>query len=429
MGETIPGGKGTYLPQAVINFDRSSDGIFNRRGKVGTTFRQVFAPIVKPGSTINSTINKEPSHFENTSLNNPVVYSPQVGAMLVSKLFNLSVAQTFYLARLAGLLFWLIVCYYGLKKMKLFGWAGLALLLTPLSLQLASSVSADTVTIAITVFLVGFLIDKLVTHNPLTRKQLLQLFILILFLACIKSPFFLLGLLFFLLPAQLFPGKQKQRAAILLAAFATMLIITVGWIAISHRGYVPFKTIATGLPHSESANAKYIIEHPLSFARKVYDTNLVPVPYSKNYVPYNQDLVLGYGGILSNLSYGLPGWAIATYFILLGAVFTVFIHGAKATEFISRLGRLSVFGLVVALCLLVDAALFITWSSPDLPYIDGLQSRYFIPAVIPLLLCLLPLRKKGFAISTNFRRLVPICLILIHLLAAIAVYQRFYLPL
>ena len=46
-------------------------------------------------------------------------------------------------------------------------------------------------------------------------------------------------------------------------------------------------------------------------------------------------------------------------------------------------------------CVGIFLAMYFSWSSHSIPYIDGIQGRYFIPFVIPLLLLCMTARKKG----------------------------------
>ena len=428
FGEAMPGaGKGSYSPKAIIEFDNSTQRLFWYPATERTTFKALFTSLAQPGLTINNTADRKPLHIENAELHNPLIYTPQVAGIFIAKLLNFSVARTFYLVRLSGLIFWLIVCYYGLKRMKALGWAALVLLLTPPSLQIASSISADTTAVAITVLFVGMIMDKLATQRMFTRSQLWQLTGVTIALACVKFPYAILAALLVVLPSKLFAGGKRHRLIFLASVLTAATLIFGAWTIVARKGDFPYKTIATGLPFNETYQEKYLIHHPITFAHKLYTTYFV---YNPNLVgsPYNYDIFIGYVGILGNLGYAIAGWAIALYFLLVGGVFTALVYGAKSIEFVSRRARLFIFCLLTLLFLLINASLFITWSPANLPYIDGLQSRYFIPVLIALILCLLPLRKKTIIISRTFLILVPLCLVLIHLSAAVSVYKHFYAP-
>ena len=93
--------------------------------------------------------------------------------MLIAKIINLSIARTYYLVRICGLLSWVAVRTYGISKMDKFGWAASTILLTPLSLEIASSVSADGMTVALSVLCAGTLVGVNGNHSANYTKRLI----------------------------------------------------------------------------------------------------------------------------------------------------------------------------------------------------------------------------------------------------------------
>jgi len=419
FGQIIPGGKGSYLPKAIYSFDNTYSNRMASTTTEHTSISNIWNLITKPSTTIiNSGTAKKLTHFENTELYNPVSYTPQAIAMFAAKLLNFSVPKTFYLVRLAGLTAWLAICAYGIKKMRVFGWAACVLLLTPLSIQIASAVSADSMAVAISVLFVGEVVDALATKNVLSRRQLTTLLITTILLACAKLPYILLAALLLVLPSYLFKNGKKEMIRYLAITLATIFIVVIGWTIVAQKGYTPYRAAVAGVPINQATQEKFMLEHPLSFGRKLSQT------YIQN-TAYNQDPVLGYVGQLASLDYYVPGWTVALYFILLSMVFMALRSGAKIKEYLSVKIKLLSLGIAILLFVAVNVLVFISWSQISFPGIDGIQSRYFIPVLLPFIFCLLPLYKKDISLSRTFYISVPVSLIIIQLAAVTAVYNQF----
>ncbi len=405
FGEKIPDGKGTYLSEAMYMYE------------VGTS-PSVFIKSIFTGSTINSTPLTTPMHFENTELYTPITYIPQIASMLIARLLDLSVPMTYYLARLSGFIAWLAICAYGIKKMRVFGWAAVVLLLTPLSLQTATLVSADTMTVAISTLFVGLLADGLMAKEPMSRKQLAALSAVLLLLAFSKMPYMFLAPLILLLPAKSYPGGAKIKRYFLVTSAIVLSAVTVGWAVISQEDMVPYKYITESVFLDQKTQIWYFVEHPVSFAYQLYNV------YIRSCYD-TADPILGYAKQTS-LDFDIPGWAAALYIALLTAVFMTLRSGAKAKDYLDRFSQTLCFGAAALVFILVNALLVITWTPIGSPIIEGMRPRYLIPIALMLILALLPLRAKSIKLTKNFYLLVPVCLTLIQLSVVISIYYRYY---
>jgi uncharacterized membrane protein len=74
--------------------------------------------------------------------------------------------------------------------------------------------------------------------------------------------------------------------------------------------------------------------------------------------------------------------------------FIVLRSGARKSDYLKKKERLYISAMLFILFIIVNLGIFIIWSRPSYPAIEGLQSRYLIPLTIPLVLCLLPIYKK-----------------------------------
>jgi uncharacterized membrane protein len=382
-----------------------------------TTLSKTLSTIINKGPTINNDNSKQPIEFVNTEQYSPVVYLPQVLAMLFSKVINLSIADTFYLVRIIGFLAWLIICTYAIKKMKVVGWAVSILLLTPLSVSVASSISADGMTIAYSVLFIGIVIEALMAKT-ISNKMIILLAIAAVLLASAKVPYEILVFLVLLIPADKFTNSRQRF--ILLSVMATILVLVMGsWLFISQKDYVSYRTLTTGIPINEKIQEAFLLNHPLSFAHKLYDTYLRVNPYS-------YDPIWGIVGVLTSIGFSIPEWAIALYFLSLGVVLTKIRNGANNEDYLSKAKRWYSFGLAVMLFLAINAAVYVSWSREKVQIIEGIQSRYFIPLSLLAVFFLLPVYKKKANLTNNFYYFFSFSVVIIQLAAIASIYYQFY---
>jgi uncharacterized membrane protein len=171
----------------------------------------------------------------------------------------------------------------------------------------------------------------------------------------------------------------------------------------------------------QKTQEKYLLQHPVSFAHKLYDTYLRSNPYSF-------DPVWAYVGVLGTIAYNIPDWAVCLYFMLLGAVFVALRKDSIKTDYLKLSNRLYALIFAAVLFLGVNAIIFVTWSRIKVPIIEGIQSRYFIPLAPLLILIFLPIHKNKSTLSKTFYYCVPLVLIVIQLATLAAVYYQFYAP-
>jgi uncharacterized membrane protein len=189
----------------------------------------------------------------------------------------------------------------------------------------------------------------------------------------------------------------------------------------SQKGYVPYRNAAGGVPLVQKTQEKYIIEHPLSFLHKTYETYLRDTPY-------NGSPTLGFASELGLLNYGISSWAVALYFVLIGVVFSVLRASSKTKDYLGKLKQSYCFLIALVIFVLINVLIFISWSRISFPVIEGIQSRYFIPDTFPLLFFILPILKKDIKLTNTFYVLFPACLVLIQLAGVVAVYYQYYAP-
>lgn len=430
LGQLIPGGKGAYLPLSILRFERLGlDANDIPPEPLATDFREIF----KPGPSIDdSRLSSRPVHFENTELYSPVVYAPQVVSMWVAMVLDFSVAKTFFLVRLAGLAMWLAMCAFGLKKMRTYGWIALIVILTPLSLQIASGVTADSMTVGATMVFLGLLIDKLLTRTVFTKAEMVAMLASVALLACVKMPYVGVILLLLILPEEVFPSfsrssllcsQRRAKWACLAVAGTLAAAIVAIWTAIAQHGNVPFLAVATNSDFSENAQVSYLLRHPINVLFRLVRAYSPAKHYPGTSAGW---LVTDYVGCLGLNAYFIPNWATALYFAVLGGAGAALHKGAHKPDFLSTRARWGTGALVLGLFVLVNLMLFVTWTPLSDPVINGIQARYFIPIMAVLPLCFVPLHKKDRSMPRLFAGCILVGLAVIQLTAALALLGKYH---
>ncbi|MGD0461317.1 MAG: DUF2142 domain-containing protein [Tepidisphaeraceae bacterium] len=320
-----------------------------------------------------------------------------------------------YLGREANLLVWTLLGFFALRSAPAIARPLLLLLLMPMSLYLAASVSADPSTSGLAALFTALVCKYFQRKSSIGRKAMILLAAVSIFLSVSKYAYLpMLGLLL-LIPARNLggPGKFAMKLSLLAALNVTALLI---WVSASST------SLDTRLKNDASAplQLQWLEQHPTRIPGLILETfRLRGWLYLQSYVgvigsfdePVAAPIVVGYVTLLL-----LACWSCDPQPLLPSP--------ARAAAIVLPVVTLS--------CLIIALLDYLFWSPPGLFFIDGLNGRYLIPLTPAMFLLL----------CSAFRRLPPlwrpqppqsalnlatalICLcICIYLLAA--VWNRYY---
>jgi uncharacterized membrane protein len=311
-------------------------------------------------------------HFPNSALYSPVPYIPQLIGVLFGKLLGLSPLLLMYLGRLSNLVAAVLMCAYAIKITPVFGRVLLLLALTPMFVYQAASLSPDAMTNGLSVLLLAVTLKySFVPDAQLKRRGLILIATICVLLGLCKSVYFLLALLYFIIPHQKVGSRRKYVAIgisiVLLSALSSYLWMSS--IRDLFMAYIPGGFTDLSQPR------EFILSNPFSFARMVA-TNLL------KYWPYYIRSGIG------QLGWGetkLPSAFLTLYAFVICAV--ALASGSKEILFSYRQKLL--LG-AVALCgtALIVIGQFFVWTEAGSLSIRPAQGRHFIPYA-PLYLLLL----------------------------------------
>jgi uncharacterized membrane protein len=318
--------------------------------------------------------------FTSTGAESPIGYLPQAFGIEVVRVFGGSPLLGLYVARIATLCVCIALTFVAVRIVP-FGSAILALVgLFPMTMTLAASVNPGAVLSAGALLWLA-LILRLASAGRVQWWDTASLVAIALLVLTIKPGYTPLAALVFLVPPQSFGSRRRY--------WATMSVCLLG--AVGVAGLVVWgaphvsmaREIARGAPQGIDSGAQvaFIVHHPWAFTRVLFSTvGASALGWSKEAVG-----LLGRGAVvLSDL---------VTMVALLGAL-VLMMRGAEEDVPLRRWQRVLLVLVSLAISAAVMAGLYVEWTPLASPLIQGIQGRYFLPALPCLLLGLYGWRLK-----------------------------------
>jgi hypothetical protein len=310
-------------------------------------------------------------------------YIPGAVGIEAGRLFHAPPGMILYLTRFANLLAYLAAVYFALRLLPDFQLPLMCLALMPMALNQAASASWDGVAYA-TAFLLAAYILKLAwdpSIDTLQPRHYATLGGLIVAASLCKTDVWLSPLLI-LVPASRFKGMPR-KCAVLIGVLALAMLTIGGW------NYLNRANVARWIAHVNDwrqidfpGNAAFLYQHPVL----VFDAAMRTT--AARWDDFTGQII----GRLGWLAVKLPEWAVWLYVALLAFV-------ALTGTALARLKwphRVVCLGIVA----LATASIYIGMFCAEVPvdyrngilhdvgHIPGVQGRYFIPFVFPLMLAL-----------------------------------------
>jgi uncharacterized membrane protein len=305
------------------------------------------------------------ANVETRSVYSPVLLLPQaITIRYLGLSLQLPALVVYYACRLAGLLSYLLLSWLAVRLIPYGKWLLAILVVSPMAVFQASTISADTISNGIAFLFIGASLAIAGREQVGWKGWLLQLGLFALLLAGKVNLIFLLLLPFLLIP----PSRFRMRYGYaLLAACALLLVLieVVGWNLVA---YSRFTRALTGA--DPRAQLSFILANPLVFVQIIARDVWTNTPaYMRGWV-----------GV-----YGYNYWPVPALTYLLYPLSVVVAlwksEGEAAPEKRTR-------GILAALFalgfLLTIVSLYVAFTPARSLYVAGVQGRYFT-VVMPLL--------------------------------------------
>lgn len=323
-------------------------------------------PLNKDDTIYYCSCNK--TNYYGGSMYSPFQYLPHLIGIEIGKIFNLGPAWILYLARIFHFIFFVILTVIGLKLLPKFKLPAMLILLSPVALSGATTVSADGVTNAVIFAFISYIMHLRYNKKKVFIKQKIILSLLAFMIAMCKVVYFPIIALIFLLPKDQFKNN-KDNWIFKISLFALGVILSVGWIY-----------IASMFMNSQSSTSlgqiKYVLSHPLDFTFMIIRT------YLNN---FSENLInLFFGNQLYHHLLKVYSMFSLAYVFLIGlSVFT-----KKDSFNFSNKNKVLIGILGLIILILIASALFVQNNTGVSSVIGGIQARYFIPICLLGLLLL-----------------------------------------
>lgn len=318
--------------------------------------------------------------FENTAYYSPVPYIPQALALAVGWRLTHFLPALFYFGRLATFVAYLALVFVALRLAP-YGRSVIVLVgAFPMSLLVATTYSADAMTIALALLLVACILRA--HHDPGSGWRLFALAAMVaLALALSKSTYFVLSALLLLFPARLFSSRLASITT--KGTTITLIMLGAGAWYLQVRGISLAPEFPTGAINP-NAQIDSIIHHPLRYARFAgdmlfgqqigyftWETFVLQLGFFRSFVP--------------GQPFPPPWMMVVVYCLLLQAY--VRDAGTPQTRSVDAIAKASFpVALVILNAVLIFTAIYVA-ATPITPgSLVTLEGRYFLPLVsVPLI--------------------------------------------
>jgi uncharacterized membrane protein len=305
------------------------------------------------------------ANVETRSVYSPVLLLPQA---LTIRYLGLSLKVpalvVYFACRLAGLLSYLLLSWLAVRFIPYGKWLLAILIVSPMAVFQASTISADTISNGIAFFFIGATLAIAGRQQLGLKGWLLQLGLLALLLAGKVNLIFLVLLPFLLIPPSRF--RMRYGFALLAAcALALVLIEVVGWNVVAYSRFT--RALVGADPRAQLG---FIVADPLRFLRVIAQDVWTNTPaYMRGWV-----------GV-----YGYNYWPVPALTYLLYPVAVVAALWMRKDEAVpEKRTRWVLTGLFALGFLLTIVSLYVAFTPARSLYVAGVQGRYFT-VVMPLL--------------------------------------------
>lgn len=246
----------------------------------------------------------------------------------------------------------------------------------PMFLHQQISLSADVITNSLALFSVALALK--ISHEECKhpKRYLALLSVCLIVMTMCKIVYLLFILLIFTVPSGLFQSKRNAwifKFSILLAALAANML----WMAVSSRYFVEFRA---GVNITEQI--KFVLSNPITYLWLLLKTFIASFP------TFFSAMI---GFMLGPLTIAVSPWGYLTYMFLFIIAVCITCDNQRIKKSFKLVQALIFAGTAVLIC----SALYAQWTPVGVPYIEGIQGRYFIPIILPFALFLpqlLPLK-------------------------------------
>lgn len=370
-----------------------------------TNIKKVYSDATYKGviNNLNLKLNEETEfyNFANKSLYSFVGYIPQSLGIFIGRILNVSIYFQTILGKMCNFIIFVLLIYFSIKKIPYKKELIMFIALLPITMQEATSLSPDSITIASSIALISFIVWARHEKIQFNLKHYTIMYTLVFILSLCKIIYLPFCFMIFLIDKENFKNNRiKMINCILLSVMA--VILNLLWLKISSGFLTAFHETS-----NSTEQLKYIISNPIKYLVVFFRT------IDLNIFNYLREIV----------GYDLGAYLIKTsglvVTILLGILTYLIINMDKEEKFeFNLLEKLFCFALVAINIGLMFTSLYLQWNEVGNEQITGIQGRYFLPCLLPLSMLFMNNTNKNlnnyFLIVIMFANIIALNLTIIH---------------
>mgnify|MGYP001316323287 CR=1 FL=1 len=295
----------------------------------------------------------------------PIAYLPQIAGITIARVLELNSVATVYSGRLFSMLAYITLAYWGIKKMPFKKMMLAIVALLPMTIHLAASYSYDSILLGAAFFYTGELFQLAYTKEKIGWRDWACLAVSVVLLSSGKGIYILMMGLCIIIPWQVYGGKLKKIIGLVTLGLASVVASLV-----SMMGRITY--YADALQKTKNYNIEMLWQSPLESLWLFFNTMVNNLGW---YIGSMVGQYLGWFEIVVPLPV-----VLVSIFILIFSAIPCCKEEIKIKVW-DRFWTVAVFGAIVVVCF----AVALSWNETSALVIDGIQGRYFLPA-LPLLL-------------------------------------------
>lgn len=329
----------------------------------------------------------------------PLPYLPQVLAIKFIKLFTNKLILIFYFTRLINLIIAILIVNLALKIIPFGKKYIMFIVLFPTTLAIFSSCSPDSITITFSILYFSYFLKLNYQEEKINRKQILIISLLGLCIGLMKIVYIPFVFLILLINKEKFKDKIDKKVLII-CGIVLPILVNILWLGIAGK----YLSIIDN--NKSDIQKKYILKEPINYLRICVFTL---------YKEFSLYLNQMFGGYMEHIEMVKVGDISMILYIPMLVILCLLDSEVKnklnkKISFVISLILLSIIGLIFT-------SLYMQWSSYKNYFINGIQGRYFIEIMLPIMLILGQYNCVKLIKKINLEKLIFIFSIFINMLS------------
>ncbi len=345
-----------------------------------------------------------------------VPYVPAALVLRMGRLLEVSPLAQIYAGRLANAAFYVFMVYLALRMLPDFRLPLLMVSLTPMSLNLAASFSADSVTLAIAALLTAFLFRLAIDDGILSvrRQDWILVPVMLALLTLCKFNVWM-SLLVLLIPAKKF-GSRRRAVVFAGTCLLVCCLAGFGWQRINASAIAAYGAMRAAHGTVVVDNIAFLQDHPVKFLGIVQTTCFSMVGA----------WLWEFVGVFGWVTIPLPGPLFAVYIALL-----ILAAWTQPRAVLTGPQRAILAAFVALTVISIHALLWVFQTDTAVlrqalagpVSVSGIQGRYFLPLGLPVLAII---GNGRIQLTRLFLAIALGSVALINILALITIWRAYY---